>query len=164
MSQAALSKPLASRGFLDQVGQKRGTSYRLPNWASSFAMGASPLAANASPLASGASSLVPGASPLAADASPLATDATETDPRLLEIAKPARDKKKLIPVLTKQIIHQLCTGHYLTADQIGALMDRGKDKLQQNFLAVMVADGELTLRFPEQPTHPDQAYQTKERT
>lgn len=157
MSQAALSKPLASRGFLDQVGQKRGTSYRLPNWASSFATGASPLA-------SGASSLVPGASPLAADASPLATDATETDPRLLEIAKPARDKKKLIPVLTKQIIHQLCTGHYLTADQIGALMDRGKDKLQQNFLAVMVADGELTLRFPEQPTHPDQAYQTKERT
>lgn len=141
---------LASRGFLDQVGQKRGTSYRLPNWASSFARGASALAS--------------GASPLAANASPLAADATETDPRLLEIAKPARDKKKLIPVLTKQIIHQLCTGHYLTADQIGALMDRGKDKLQQNFLAVMVADGELTLRFSEQPTHPDQAYQTKERT
>ena len=39
-------------------------------------------------------------------------------------------------------------------------MERAKDKLQEKFLAPMVADGELQLRFPEQPTHPEQAYQT----
>lgn len=124
---------LASRGFLDQVGQKRGTSYRLP---------------------AGASALTNGASAL--------TDGTiaESDGQLLEIAKTAMDKPRLMPELTKTIIRNLCSGGYLTADQIGKLMDRGKDKLQKKFLAVMVADGELALRFPEQPTHPDQAYRT----
>ncbi len=84
----------------------------------------------------------------------------EQDPRLLAIAKPARDKKKLIPSLTRNIIRNLCQGHFLTADQVGALMDRGKDKLQKNFLADMVQNQVLELRYPEQPTHPDQAYRT----
>jgi ATP-dependent DNA helicase RecG len=76
------------------------------------------------------------------------------------MAKPARDKKKLIPSLTRTIIRNLCHGHYLTADQIGTLMDRGKEKLQKNFLADMVQDQQLQLRYPEQPTHPEQAYRT----
>lgn len=144
---------LASRGFLDQVGQKRGTSYRLPAWA----------AAGASALTESASALVHGASSLKAEASSLVFKTRpENDPELLEIAKPARDKPRLMPELSKTIIRTLCSGRYLTADQIGALMDRGKDKLQKNFLAGMVADGELTLRFPDQPTHPDQAYTKKE--
>ena len=131
---------LASRGFLDQVGQKRRTSYRLPD-------GASALTDGASALTDGASALTDGA-------------IAESDGQLLEIAKTARDKPRLMPELTKTIIRNLCSRGYLTADQIGELMDRGKDKLQKKFLAVMVADGELTLRFPEQPTHPDQAYRT----
>ena len=65
--------------------------------------------------------------------------------------------------MTKRIIRNLCAGRYLTAEQIGALMDRGKDKLQKNFLAEMVSDGDLLLKFPEQPTHPEQAYRTKDR-
>ncbi|MFZ4628470.1 MAG: hypothetical protein ACOYNR_09105, partial [Blastocatellia bacterium] len=102
-------------------------------------------------LAPGATALAPGATALA----------PEEDERLREIAKPARDKKKLIPSLTQQIIRQLCDGRYLTAEQIGSLMDRGKEKLQKNFLAEMVQNEELELLFPDQPTHPDQAYRTK---
>ena len=135
---------LASRGFLDQVGQKRGTSYRLPAGASALTDGASALTDGASALTDGASALTDGA-------------IVESDGWLLEIAKTARDKPRLMPELTKTIIRNLCSGGYLTAEQIGELMNRGKDKLQKKFLAVMVADGELTLRFPEQPTHPDQA-------
>lgn len=127
---------LAGRGFLDQVGQKRGSTYRLPLWTL--------------PLAPGATALAPGATALA----------PEQDPRFLAMAKPARDKKKLIPSLTRTIIRNLCHGHYLTADQIGTLMDRGKEKLQKNFLADMVQDQQLQLRYPEQPTHPEQAYRT----
>jgi hypothetical protein len=41
-------------------------------------------------------------------------------------------------------------------------MDRRKDKLQKNLLAPMVDAGELTLRYPEQTTHPEQAYRTQE--
>jgi ATP-dependent DNA helicase RecG len=141
---------LTSRGFLDQLGQKRGSCYRLPNWAS-------PVKSEATALAPGATALAPGASALAPGASALAP---EQDRRLLAIAKPARDKKKLIPSLTRTIIRNLCQGHFPTADQVGALMDRGKDKLQKNFLADMVQHQELELRYPEQPTHPDQAYRT----
>jgi hypothetical protein len=118
--------------------------------ASSLAPGASSLAPEASSLAPGASSLAPGASSLA----------FEEDERLLEIAKPAREKKKLIPSLTRTIIRQLCDGKFLTADQIANLLERGKDKLQKNFLSEMVDAQELELRFPNQATHPDQAYRT----
>ena len=135
---------LTSRGFLDQVGQKRGNSYRLPRWATPLAPGATPLA--------------PGATPLAADTLP--QPSWDIDSRLLEIAKPARDKKKLVPALTRTIIRQLCEGQYLRAEQLGELMDRSKEKLQTNFLAPMVQNGELTLRYPGQLTHPEQAYRT----
>ena len=79
---------------------------------------------------------------------------------LLEIARPAREKKKLVPELTKLLIQRLCQNERLTAEQLEGLLDRRKDKLQENFLAQMVANGELQLRYPDQPTHPEQAYQT----
>ena len=148
---------LAAEGFLEQIGQKRGCSYRLPVWASSLAPGATSLAPAATALAPAATSLAPAATSLAPAATSLAP---EKDPRLLTIAKPAREKKKLIPSLTRTIIRSLCHGQYLTADQIGTLLDRGKEKLQKNFLAEMVRTRELELRYSEQPTHPDQAYRT----
>ena len=161
---------LASRGFLDQVGQKRGTSYRLPAWASSLTPGASALTLGASALAPGASALTmeasalaPGASALTPGASALAPPpSAENDPELLETARPAREKPRLMPELTKTVIRKLCSGRYLTADQIGVLLDRSKDKLQRSFLTSMVHDGTLILRYPDQPTHPEQAYKTNQ--
>ena len=115
---------LASRGFLDQIGQKRQTSYRLPEWA------LSPMGDRSSP-GFPASSLASPASSLAPPASSLDTGTPETDPWLLEIARPAREKPRLAPELSKAIIRRLCSGRYLTTDQIAALMDRRKDKLQK---------------------------------
>lgn len=145
---------LTSRGFLEQIGLKRGSSYRLPLWASPLASGASPLAGGASPLTAGTPPLTAGASPLAAGASPV------SNPLLLEIARPAREKKKLVPELTKRLIQRLCQNEPLTAEQLGESLDRRKEKLQENFLAQMVANGELQLRYPDQITHPEQAYRT----
>jgi hypothetical protein len=79
---------------------------------------------------------------------------------LLEIARPAREKKKLVPELTKRLIQRLCQNEPLTAEQLGELLDRRKEKLQENFLAQMVANGELQLCYPDQLTHPEQAYRT----
>jgi hypothetical protein len=92
--------------------------------------------------------------PLAAGASPV------SNPLLLEIARPAREKKKLVPELTKRLIQRLCQNEPLTAEQLGELLDRRKEKLQENFLAQMVANGELQLCYPDQLTHPEQAYRT----
>ena len=138
---------LATKGFLDQVGQKRWCRYRLPDWAAPVARGASPLALEAPPLAAGAPPLVPGVAP-------------EADPVLLEVAKPAREKKKLTPALTKRLLRRLCEGRFLTAEQMALLLERTKDKLRDNFLAAMVNEGELQLRYPDQPTHPEQAYRS----
>ncbi len=147
---------LASRGFLDQVGQKRGASYRLPTWAS-------PTTAAASPFAPASSPLMVEASPLGNDTGlQLAGTSPEIVSHLLEIAKPAREKQRLIPELTKRIIQQLCTGRFLSAAELAGLMDRSKDKLQEKFLSQMVAEGELRLRYPDQPTHSDQAYTASE--
>ena len=99
--------------------------------------------------------------PLAAGASPLAVGASPvSNPLLLEIARPAREKKKLVPELTKRLIQRLCQNEPLTAEQLGELLDRRKEKLQENFLAQMVANGELQLRYPDQLTHLEQAYRT----
>ena len=180
---------LAGRGFLEQIGQKRGASYRLPTWPDSLVprpsrstIEASPLALEASPLAPGASSLAPEASYLAPEASSFAPGAPppvtpkvlpdtlsasvlltppERDAMLIEIARPAREKKKLMPSLTRKILLSLCENRFLSADQMSQLMDRGKDKLQVNFLSDMVEAGELELQFPNQSTHPAQAYRTR---
>ena len=48
----------------------------------------------------------------------------------------------------------------LSAASLATLLKRQKDKLQENFLAAMVLEGELLLRYPDQPTHPQQAYRT----
>jgi ATP-dependent DNA helicase RecG len=92
--------------------------------------------------------------PFDAGASPV------SNPMLLEIARPAREKKKLVPELTKRLIQRLYQNEPLTAEQLGELLDRREDKLQKHFLAQMVANGELQLRYPDQPTHPEQAYRT----
>jgi ATP-dependent DNA helicase RecG len=152
---------LATKGFLDQVGQKRWCRYRLPDWAAPVARGASPLALEAPPLARGAPPLALEAPPLAAGAPPLVPGvAPEADPVLLEVAKPAREKKKLTPALTKRLLRRLCEGRFLTAEQMALLLERTKDKLRDNFLAAMVNEGELQLRYPDQPTHPEQAYRS----
>ena len=168
---------LAARGFLEQIGQKRGSSYRLPTWPSSLLPAASSLPPAASSLALGAPPLAPGAPPLAFEAPPFAPVAPPTAQgappvsrnatdlaiysELLEIARPAREKKKLIPSLTRKIVLSLCEGKFVSADQLSQLMDRGKEKLKENFLSEMVASGELELLYPRQPTHPGQAYRTK---
>ena len=131
---------LTAKGFLEKIGEKRGSRYRIPTWASHFVDGASHFAPVASHFAPGASHLAPETS-------------LETNPALLEIARPARDKKKLVPELTKKLLRRLCSSTYLTADQLGLLLDRRKDKLQQNYLANMVAEGQLQLRFLDQATH-----------
>ena len=144
-------KDFVAKGFLEQVGLKRGSSYRLPLWASPLPTGASPLAAGTPPLTAGASPLGGGAS---------ITD----DPRLLEIARLAREKPRLMPGRVKQIIRELCRDRFLTSGEIGTLRNRGPEKLREKFLSSMVASGELSLRYPDEPNHPDQAYTIKEQS
>jgi len=136
---------LVGRGFLEQVGQKRWTSYRL----GSVVVGA-----------------IATSSPHNVQDSPhKPEDSThktpETDPTLLAIADPARKKKRLSPELTREIVLRLCEGRYLTTQQIAALINRYAERVQDRVIAPLVRAGLLEMRFPDEPNRPDQAYTRK---
>jgi ATP-dependent DNA helicase RecG len=140
---------LVSKGFLEQLGQKRGTFYRLRrplraedishNTPVSPHTGSSPHNEIDSPHKEGG-----------------LTEAEEAI--LMEIAAPAQKTRRLAPEETRRIIMELCTGRYLTAAQIGAIMDRRPDLLRERFLGPMVREGLLALRYPHELTRPNQAY------
>lgn len=162
-------RSLVDRGFLTSDGVGRGTRYRLPDGAR-----ASPLDSPASPLRAGAPPLSAGAPPLGAGAPPLGEGApppdaqavdliAELDDELRRIAAPVRDRERVKPEVMKRTILALCARDFLTAQQLGKLLDRSSLKsLQSKFLSSLVRAGQLILRYPDKPNHPDQAYRTAE--
>jgi ATP-dependent DNA helicase RecG len=79
---------------------------------------------------------------------------------LLNTATPARGSQRLPTTTSRGIIRALCEGRYLTATQLGALMDREANQLRERFLTPMVREGMLVQRYPDEPNRPDQAYTT----
>jgi len=158
---------LTARGFLEQVGQKRGAFYRLP--------------ATVTEVLKGSSRVVEGSSQLIGDpthrpATPYIAEgdsvhigedsvhirgdsvhwdgsvAPEADPALLAIATAARENRHLPPETTRQIVFSLCQGRFLTLRQMATLLGRNPHSLGRRFLAPLVRDGLLRLRFPAETT------------
>jgi ATP-dependent DNA helicase RecG len=75
-------------------------------------------------------------------------------------AEIARQKRRLDPHKMKALIRELCTGRFLAPQQLGQLVDRNAKALQKRFLRPMAKDGELVLRYPGEPNHPEQACRT----
>ena len=60
----------------------------------------------------------------------------------------------------RQVIGQLCAGHWRTAAWLADQLNIEAGNLSDRHLAPMVRDGTLERRYPETPTHPEQAYRT----
>ncbi len=56
------------------------------------------------------------------------------------------------------MILSLCEEHFLTPRQVGILVGRNPQGIQDRYLRPMAKAGELTLRYPNEPNHPEQAY------
>ena len=80
--------------------------------------------------------------------------------KLLAIAQPARDKRRLPLQQMQLIIVALCHDEFLTPSDLGRLLDRSPDKVRDRYLAPLVEEGLLLLRHPNTPKHPLQAYKT----
>jgi predicted HTH transcriptional regulator len=80
---------------------------------------------------------------------------------LLRIAEPVRRSPRMEPGKLEQVIVQLCQNQWLTGREIGRLLNRNADGLRSRYLVSMVAQGVLKLRFPDKPSHSDQAYRSK---
>lgn len=61
------------------------------------------------------------------------------------------------PAAVEDAIEALCRWRELGADDIAAIIGRRRDTIR-DYLARMVRDGRLALKYPEQPNHPQQAY------
>lgn len=169
----AVLQGLVRDGFLEQQNQRRWASYRLaggsPRNAPQSANADSPQSTLDSPQSPLDSSQSPLDSPQSAagahrsdrespSSTALVPDALQP---LLELAKPARQRRKLPAAEMRRVIHALCRAHWLTASEVALLVDRDAENLQSRFLTAMVREGTLELRYPDVPNRPDQAYRTR---
>lgn len=144
---------LVNKGRLNQVGYKRGASYRLKELP--HKPGELPHKVGDSPRSG-------------ADLPHMQSrvEVVEHDPDLVAIAQDARDRPRIAPAHMKRIIRRLCEVRFLTVSQIARLVGRHPKGIRNRFVTPMVQSGKLKLRFPDEPNRPDQAYSTgsKKRT
>ena len=136
-----LLQSLVSRGFLQQDGRGRGTTYRLPGLGDS------------SHNAGNSSHKRP------VDSSHKLEEIPEEElTKLKFIAAPALFVMRLPVEDTRRIILELCRGRYFTAADLAELMNRNANGLRNRFLTPLVEEGLLIRKYPAEPNRPDQAY------
>jgi predicted HTH transcriptional regulator len=85
-----------------------------------------------------------------------------TNPELLTIAEAVRTKGKTSIETTRLTILRLCEGRFLTVAELATLLNRSAQGLRERFVKPMTDAGLLERRFPNQPSHEQQAYRSKE--
>jgi len=81
--------------------------------------------------------------------------------RLEAIADEPRTKGKVSVELMRNVLVQLCDGHYATGASLAELVGREPNALRQQHLKPLVKEGKLQLAFPTAPTHHLQAYRSE---
>lgn len=72
-----------------------------------------------------------------------------------------RSQKRSAPTKVEAAILALCADKFVMARELAETLQRGLDTLKNHSISKMIRDGKLELRYPEQPTHPRQAYRAK---
>ena len=129
---------LVKSGLLDQEGAGRGTRYTL---AGNDAMGDEN-------------------TPHKPPTPPINTPLSDVmgDEELLAIAAPVRGTKRTNPELMQKTLLMLCTGRFLTIQQLADLVGRETEKLRDRHVSPLVEAGFLEMRFPAMTRHREQAY------
>ncbi len=149
---------LVQQGFLESDGVGRGTRYVVRD--------------ETPPLESGAPLSSNGAPPFGDETPPLSSTSSPATPAELSglvgaeqlwlQATPVRMKKRVKPAVMWEMIRTLCRNDYLTLQQLGLLLGRATKGLQEDHLSPMSRTKLLRLRFPDNLTHPQQAYRSTE--
>jgi len=64
------------------------------------------------------------------------------------------------PEQAKNVIARLCAWRPLRAEDIAAILGRGRAYVNRTYLGPMIREGQLEYVHPDQPAHPQQAYRT----
>lgn len=74
------------------------------------------------------------------------------------LAAPSREHRRLETETMKELLVQLCDGHYLSVAVMEILLERKAQSIRQNYLKPMVDSKQLKLAFPNKPNSPRQGY------
>jgi predicted HTH transcriptional regulator len=78
---------------------------------------------------------------------------------LPDIVQEIRTQKRSSPGKMEEAILILCENRYVMCQELADMLKRNMETLKNHYLSKLVTQGKLVLRFPDQPTHPAQAYQ-----
>lgn len=88
--------------------------------------------------------------------------AEDVEKELWGISEIARRKKRLSPSKMEEIILQLLMKKPLMLKELSQLLERTSDGLRNNYLAKLLQEEKIKLKYPDQPNHPKQAYLSRD--
>lgn len=152
-----LLRGLVRDGFLATDGQGRGTRYFpvSPGGADSGNRGGFPPIPPANPSISlGSPSISPGGR-----AVPVGVLDPSQDSALVALARPVSQSGNTPRTQVRDTIMSLCQNRFLSLRDLSLLLNR-KPETVRGYVTSMVREGQLDLRYPDTPSHRDQAYRT----
>ena len=72
-----------------------------------------------------------------------------------------RVRQRSAPAKVEAAILALCADEFLSAQDLANALRRGIDTLKNHYISKMIREGRLEARYPDQPTHPFQAYRAR---
>jgi ATP-dependent DNA helicase RecG len=154
---------LVTRGFLTQFGKKRGATYQItPETAEdSLVAGSDSTHSEPDSTHSESDSTHSGSGGEVSHeqlATEIATSLEALGADLQDLYARAQRGGRLAREDMCRLIIGLCQSRFLTPRQLAGLLNRRAISLQQHYLRGMVESGNLTLRYADEPNHPQQAY------
>jgi ATP-dependent DNA helicase RecG len=151
---------LCDRKLLVSDGRRRWTRYQLPWRVSSRVQTEAPQnISDSSGKADSSSGKAPDSSGKA-DSSSGKIDDPVLWAHLEQIAAPVAGTARAKKVVVRQTILDLCNQRFIGLADLADLLGRSPVSLRNEYLSPMVKEGILVHRFPAEPNHPQQAYQT----
>ncbi|MEG3838937.1 RNA-binding domain-containing protein [Microcoleus sp. herbarium14] len=149
-------KRFVNNGWLERSGRGRGTQYALPNKGQPDLLSLIPSSEHYEP----SSEHYEPSSEHYESSSEHYESSSEHYERLRKIAAPIRDKGRTSKELVEQVILELCSEHYLQLRTLADLLGRAPNSVRNHYVNPMLKQGLLEARYPDEPTHPQQAYRT----
>lgn len=152
-----LLKDLVAQRFLVSISKGRWSSYTLAPGDTKPILSSS-VHKEVSSLHKDDSSVHKDGSSVQSDKEP----APEIRMTLPSIVKEVQGEKRSSPVKVEAAILALCENRFVTGFELAETLNRSAETLRIHYIRKLVREGKLLVQFPDQPTHPAQAYRATE--
>jgi predicted HTH transcriptional regulator len=164
-------KDLVTRRFLQSAGATRAMVYTFAGVALVDTEGTVQSRLDAIPGQKKGSPLHNEESSLHSDKSPLHNGETSLHKRFgtrydalsQKVFTLLKGKKRASPDLIRQAILVICENDFVSVDEIATMLIRSRDTVSIHYISGMVKEGVLELRYPENISHPHQAYRARKK-